>query len=91
MPTAHSAPLFAAVLVKFSQEVVSVTEDGGQAPVTVVAMGDLSSPFSVIVMAMNGTAYGKLDSGTSGGMEMCITSVVVCRFSPLMLNFKFIS
>ena len=38
---------------------MSVTEDDGQASVTVVAMGDISAPFSVIVMAINGSAYGK--------------------------------
>ena len=39
-----------------------VSEDDGQVPVTVDAIGDLSSPFSIIVMAINGTAIGKLVS-----------------------------
>lgn len=50
---------------------MSVTEEEGQAPVTVVAMGDLSSGFSIIVMAINGTAIGELVSGNH----------VVCTFS----------
>ena len=96
-PNALASPLLLAVVeVKFSREVVSVTEDDGQAPVTVVAMGDLSSGFSIIVMAINGTAYGKLVGGDHCTVQMCVTSAVVCSFSPLMywlyviLRFKFL-
>ena len=46
--------------VKFSQSSVATTEEEGQVLVTVEAMGDLSSDFSIIVMAINGTAVGKL-------------------------------
>ena len=46
--------------VKFSQSSVATTEEEGQVLVTVEAMGDLSSDFSIIVMAMNGTAVGTL-------------------------------
>ena len=55
-----SALLLAVVKVKFSQKVVNVTEEDGQALISVLAMGDLSSAFSIIVMAINGTALGKL-------------------------------
>ena len=48
------------VQVKFSQSSVATTEEEGQVLVTVEAMGDLSSDFSIIVMAINGTAVGKL-------------------------------
>ena len=85
-----SALLLAVVEVRFSREVVIITEDGGQAPVTVVAMGDLSSAFSIIVMAINGTAYGKLVSRDHCTVEIC-TSAVVCSFSILTLHFKFLS
>ena len=46
------------VAVKFRRSEVSVTEEDGQAPVEVLAMGDLSMDFSIIVMAINGTAIG---------------------------------
>ena len=46
----------------FSKAEEIVSEDDGQAPVSVVAMGDLNSPFSIIIMAINGTAIGKLVS-----------------------------
>ena len=47
--------------VKFSQSSVATTEEEGQVLVTVEAMGDLSSDFSIIVvMAINGSAVGKL-------------------------------
>ncbi len=46
--------------VKFSQSSVATTEEEGRVLVTVEAMGDLSSDFSIIVMAINGTAVGKL-------------------------------
>ena len=48
------------VQVKFSQSLVATTEEEGRVLVTVEAMGDLSSDFSIIVMAINGTAVGKL-------------------------------
>ena len=48
------------VQVKFSRPLVSTTEEEGQANITVLAMGDLSFDFSIIVMAVNGTAVGKL-------------------------------
>ena len=50
----------ASVQVKFRQPVVTTTEVGGQASITVRAMGDLSFDFSIIVKAVNGTAVGKL-------------------------------
>ena len=46
--------------VKFSQSSVTTTEEEGRVPVTVEAMGDLSSDFSIIVMASNESAVGKL-------------------------------
>ena len=46
--------------VKFSQSSVATTEEEGQVLVAVEAMGDLSSDFSIIVMAINGTAVGTL-------------------------------
>ena len=46
--------------VKFSQSSVATTEEEGRVLVTVEAMGDLSSDFSIIVMAINGSAVGKL-------------------------------
>ena len=46
--------------VKFSQSSVATTEEEDRVLVTVEAMGDLSSDFSIIVMAINGTAMGKL-------------------------------
>ena len=49
----------ASVQVKFSRPLVSTTEEEGQAIITVLAMGDLSSDFSIIVMAVNGTAVGE--------------------------------
>ena len=84
-----SALLLAVVEVRFSHEVVIITEDDGQASVTVVAMGDLSSDFSVIVMAINGTAYGKLVSRDHCTVQMCTTSAVVCSFSILTLSLRF--
>ena len=50
----------ASVQVKFSQPLVTTTEEEGQASITVRAMGDLSFDFSIIVKAVNGTAVGKL-------------------------------
>ena len=38
---------------------MATTEEDGQALITVVAMGDLSSDFSIIVMAINGSAVGE--------------------------------
>ena len=52
----NSAP----VQVKFSRSLVSTTEEEGQAIITVLAMGDLSFDFSIIVMAVNGSAVGEL-------------------------------
>ena len=53
--------LFSSVVqVKFSQSSVATTEEEGRVLVTVEAMGDLSSDFSIIVMAINGSAVGKL-------------------------------
>ena len=52
----YYAPL---VQVKFGQTEVRVNEEDFFAAITVIAMGDLSQDFSVIVMAMNGTAIGK--------------------------------
>ena len=46
--------------VKFSQSSVATTEEEGRVLVTVEAMGDLSSDFSIIVMAISGSAVGKL-------------------------------
>ena len=46
--------------VKFRQSSVATTEEEGQVLVTVEAMGDLSSDFSIIVMAISGSAVGKL-------------------------------
>ena len=86
-----SALLLAVVEVKFSREVVIITEDDGQASINVIAMGDLSSAFSVIVMAINGTAYGKLVSGDHCTVQMYTTSAVVCSFSILTLRFNFLS
>ena len=70
---------------------VIITEDDGQASINVVAMGDLSSDFSVIVMAINGTAYGKLVSGDHCTVQMYTTSAVVCSFILLTPHFKFLS
>ena len=49
---------------------MSVTEEDGQAPVGLVAMGDLSSDFSVIVMAINGTAIGKSGNENHRSVEI---------------------
>ena len=48
------------VQVKFSQSLVATIEEEGRVLVTVEAMGDLSSDFYIIIMAINGTAVGKL-------------------------------
>ena len=53
--------LFSSVVqVKFSQSSVAATEEESRVLVTVEAMGDLSSDFSIVVMAINGSAVGKL-------------------------------
>ena len=59
----HVIPSFlcsSLVQVKFSQSSVATTEEEGQVLVTVEAMGDLSSDFFIIVVAINRTAVGKL-------------------------------
>ena len=91
-PNALTSTLYilAIVEVKFSREVVIITE-GRQVNVTVVAMGDLSSALSIIVMAINGTAFGKLVSRDLYTVQMCTTSAVVCSFILLTLRFKFLS
>ena len=60
----------ASVQVKFSRPLVSTTEEEGQVIITVLAMGDLSSDFSIIVMAINGTSVGKLFSWNYSSVEM---------------------
>ena len=92
-PNALTSTLYilAVVEVKFSREMVIITEDDGQASVTVVAMGDLSSALSIMVMAINGTAYGKLVSRDHCTVQMCTTSAVVCSFNILTLVYVSIS
>ena len=60
----------AAAQVKFSRDLVATTEEDGQALITVVAMGDLSSDFSIIVMANNGSAVGELLGLNHGSVVM---------------------
>ena len=92
-PNALTSTLYilTVVEVKFSREMLIITEGDGQALVTVVAMGDLSSALSIIVMAINGTAFGKLVSRDLYTVQMCTTSAVVCSFILLTLHFKFLS
>ena len=55
---------------------MSTTEEEGQAIITVLAMGDLSSDFSIIVMAINETAVGKLFHQNHSRVEIRTTSAV---------------
>ena len=75
------------VQVKFSQSLVATTEEEGQVLVTVEAMGDLSSDFSIIVMAINGSAVGKLLSRRLAVQTHVLT--VVCSRPPNQLNVNF--
>ena len=75
------------VQVKFSQSLVATTEEEGQVLVTVEVMGDLSSNFSIIVMAINGSAVGKLLSRRLAVQTHDLT--VVCSRPPNQLNVNF--
>ena len=62
--------------VKSSQSSVATTEEEGRVLVTVEAMGDLSSDFSIIVMAINGTAVGKLKHGSADTRFDCCLQLI---------------
>nr|WNS50027.1 Na-Ca exchanger/integrin-beta4-like protein [Halisarca dujardinii] len=49
------------LVVRFRRPEVSVPEENERAPVEVLALGDLSMDFSIIVMAINGSAIENLD------------------------------